>query len=236
MQQQCNNNATTMQPQCNNNATTMQPQCNKIEKIFCEYNIIPSTDKMATTIRRPQYKKDDGKNIKYGVYTKSMLTMKAVLHIQEVGKNIKDNLEKKISKNIEGKCIKEGYIQPKSTRVISYSGGMVMTDKIEFQVVIECMVTYPMEGMRIECITKTITKAGIHAEVVDRNGNIPIIVFIARDHHFNDAMFSQINENVKIDVRVIGVRFELNDPYICVIGQLVGKVDMNGGGAYIDEE
>ena len=58
--------------------------------------------------KKTQYKKDDGKNIKYGVYTKSMLSMKVVLNINEVGKNLKENLEKMISKNIEGKCIKEG--------------------------------------------------------------------------------------------------------------------------------
>lgn len=184
-----------------------------------------------TTImsKKAQYKKDDGKNIKYGVYTKSMLSMKVVLNINEVGKNLKENLEKMISKNIEGKCIKEGYIQPSSTRVMTYSAGLVSFDKVEFQAVLECMVAYPVEGMRIECITKTITKAGIHAEVVDRNGNTPIIVFIARDHHFNDQLFSQIKENTKIDVRVIGVRFELHDPYICVIGQLVSRVEVSGG-------
>ena len=45
-------------------------------------------------------------------------------------------------------------------------------------------------------------------------------VFIARDHHFTDKKFANVVENEKILVNVIGIRFELNDPYICAIAKL----------------
>jgi len=157
----------------------------------------------------------------FGVYIKSLLTMKVVLSITEVGKNIKQNLERMISKNAEGRCIAEGFIRPGSINVINYSSGLINTDKIEFQTTIECMICHPVEGMLIECDTKTITKAGIHAEVTDKDGVVPITVFVARDHHFTDRQFSELKENTKIVIRVIGVRFELNDPYICVIGKFI---------------
>jgi DNA-directed RNA polymerase subunit E'/Rpb7 len=156
----------------------------------------------------------------YGVYIKSMLTMKVPLSITEVGKNVKQNLEKTISYKTEGKCIAEGFIKPNSVRVISYSSGMVNGDIIDFQTVFECMVCHPVEGMNIDCEAKTITKAGIHAEVVE-DDIIPVTVFIARDHHFTDKLFATIKEGQKISIRVIGVRYELNDPYICVIGKLI---------------
>ena len=157
----------------------------------------------------------------YGVYIASMLTMKVALSITEVGKNIKSNLERKISKQTEGKCIAEGFIRPNSVKIISYSSGTVNNEKVEFQTVFECMICHPVEGMMIECNAKTITKAGIHAEVIDDIGTMPITAFIARDHHFTDKMFATVKENAKLVIRVIGVRFELNDPYICVIGKLV---------------
>jgi DNA-directed RNA polymerase subunit E'/Rpb7 len=157
----------------------------------------------------------------YGPYLQSLLTMKVSLSITEIGKNIKQNLERKISKKTEGKCIAEGFIQPNSVKVISYSNGIINNENVEFQVVYECMVCYPVEGMLIECHVKTITKAGIHTEVLDDTGVVPITAFIARDHHFTDPYFATIAENTKVTVRVIGVRFELNDPYICVIGTLV---------------
>jgi len=165
----------------------------------------------------------------YGVYENSMLAMKISLSIREVGKNIKQNLERMISKKIEGKCIPEGFIRPGSVKIMNYSSGTVNNEKIEFQVLFECMVCHPVEGMLVECDTKTITKAGIHAEVIDNTGAVPITVFIARDHHFTEKSFSEIKENMKIKVRIAGVRFELNDPYICVIAKLIETKELMGG-------
>jgi DNA-directed RNA polymerase subunit E'/Rpb7 len=156
-----------------------------------------------------------------GVYTQSVLCMKVPLLITEVGKNVKQNLESMISKKTEGRCMAEGYIRPGSVRVLSYSSGTINNDRVEFQTVYECMVCYPVEGMNLDCRAKTITKAGVHAEVIDENGGMPITVFIARDHHFTDVMFASIRENAMIKVSVIGVRFELNDPYVCVIAKLL---------------
>ena len=156
----------------------------------------------------------------YGVYVTELLTMKVFLSITEVGQTLKQNLERWISKNTEGRCIPEGFIKPNSVKVLKYSSGTVNGDKIEFQTVFECMVCHPVEGMLIECDVKTITKAGVHAEVNDNTGVVPVVVFVARDHHFTNKKFADIKENDKITVEVIGVRFELNDPYICVIAKL----------------
>lgn len=156
----------------------------------------------------------------YGVYITEMLERKVTLNITEVGKNIKQNLERKISKQTEGKCISSGFIRPGSVRILSYSSGSVAGDLVHFQTIFECMVCHPVEGMIIECDVKTVTKAGIHAEVIDDAGFIPLTIFVARDHHISDTQFAKIKENAKITVNVIGVRFELNDPYISVIAKL----------------
>ena len=149
--------------------------------------------------------------------------MKVSLPIRQVGKNSKQNLERAISNKTEGKCISEGFIRPNSVRVISYSNGVVNNEYVEFQTVFECMVSYPVEGMLIECVTKTITKAGIHAEVKDETGIVPITVFVARDHHINNNIFTNVKESEKIVVSVIGVRFQLNDPFISVLAEIVSK-------------
>ena len=154
------------------------------------------------------------------IYNQEMLTMKVFLTMEQIGQNIKQNLERNIAFQVEGKCTQDGYIKPNSVRVFKYSAGVVNNDKVEFQTVFECLVCYPVEGMKMECKVKTITKAGIHAQVVDNDGNTPITMFIARDHHFNDKMFENIKENSTINTEVIGIRFELYDPYICAIGTL----------------
>lgn len=179
--------------------------------------------------KRPLQKQGQGQGGKderkiYDPYIKSLLSMKLSLNITEIGSNIKQNLEKMIVSQTEGRCIVEGYIRPDSIQILTYSCGKINGDKIEYHATFECMICHPVEGMLVECICKTITKAGIHAVVEDRNGNTPIVVFIARDHHIANYLFEQVVENAKLRVRIIGIRYELNDPNICAIGKLLENV------------
>ena len=169
-------------------------------------------------------KRDNEPKKRYGPYIKSLLNMKVFLKITEIGRNIKENLERIISSKIEGKCVVEGFIRPDSVNVIQYSSGKVNGEFVEYHTIYECMVCHPVEGMELECICKTVTKAGIHAEVMDQVGNIPVTMFIARDHHMTNHLFNLVKENSRLLVRVIGVRFELNDPYVCAIGKLLEKL------------
>lgn len=157
----------------------------------------------------------------YGVYLKSVLERKVCLNITEIGKSVKQNLEMKLEMQLGGKCVYEGYIKPKTVEIRSYSSGLVNGNNVEFYVTFDAMVCLPVEGMEIECVCKTITKAGIHAEVIDEQKNKPITMFIARDHHYLDSKFSNIKETDKITARVIGIRYELNDDFICTIGKLL---------------
>jgi DNA-directed RNA polymerase subunit E'/Rpb7 len=157
----------------------------------------------------------------YGVYSKSMLETKVLLSIVEIGKNIKPNLENKIISKVSGKCINEGFVKPNSVKIVSYSSGSIMSEYVEFHVIYECMICLPVEGMLVECSTKTITKAGIHAQVIDDDANMPLTVFIARDHHSVDHRFQNIKEGNNLTVRIIGIRYELNDNCICAIAKLV---------------
>ena len=157
----------------------------------------------------------------YGIFNKSILEKKIILKITEIGENIKKILEDKLIENFENKCIPEGFIKPNSIRIASHSSGIINTDVIEFTVVFDCMICFPVEGQLIDCVSKTITKMGIHAEVKDGDTR-PIQIFVAKDHHaHSDYYFNTIKEDMKIRIKVIGIRYELNDPYISVIGKLV---------------
>ena len=175
---------------------------------------------MSTVNNKKSSSKGKPDVIIYGVYMKSILDKKVCLSITEIGKNVRQNLEQKIQAEIAGKCINEGYIKPGSVKILQYSSGNVNSDYVEFKAVFECMACLPVEGMIIECVCKTVTKAGIHAQVVDDDGNMPVTMFIARDHHHLDKRFSEVNEGDKISSMVIGVRYELHDKFICTIGNL----------------
>ena len=154
------------------------------------------------------------------IYSSGLLTRKISVSIKHVGGNLKEMLEKKISSEIEGRCITEGYVKSHSVKLLTYSSGKIMNGNlISFEVVFECRICLPVEGMLIECKSKIITKAGIKAEIEDNDS--PVIIFIARDHHYMTPYFSTIREDEDIKVRVIGQRFELNDNAISIIAELI---------------
>jgi DNA-directed RNA polymerase subunit E'/Rpb7 len=155
------------------------------------------------------------------IYSRGLITRNIILPITAVGKNIKETIEENIKANFEGKCVVEGYIKPNSSKIITYSSGLITNGcLVSFEVVFECEICFPVEGMLVSCIAKNITKAGIRAESANDIPS-PVVVFVAKDHHFNIAHFSEVKEGDKINVRVIGQRFELNDKYISIIGELV---------------
>jgi hypothetical protein len=155
------------------------------------------------------------------LYTNAIMTSKMTIHITEIGSITKQNLEQALIEQISNKCVIEGYIRPKSIRIQTYSSGAVRGENIDFHVIYQCQVANPVEGQVLAAVIKTITKAGIHAQCVDSDGNIPVTIFIARDHHANSQEFSTVKEGDEIHACVIGTRFELNDPYICVIAKLI---------------
>ena len=156
--------------------------------------------------------------------------------MNSIGKNLNQIIEENIRFQFEGKCLAEGYIKTDSSKIITYSSGCIERgNNISFVVVFECDVCFTVEGMLIPCIAKNITKAGIRAESANEIPS-PIIVFIAKDHHFNVAQFSEIKEGDNINVKVIGQRFELNDKYISIIAELVKEKDVSSKPKIVIEE
>lgn len=154
-----------------------------------------------------------------GIYSKILITRRIPVNIKYVGSNIKQTLENIISTEIEGKCIVEGFVKPSTTKILTYSSGLIDGVNIMFEIVFECLVCSPVEGMHIKCIAKNITKAGIRAETDEEPS--PVIIFIARDHHNTSKYFANVKQNDSIKVRVIGQRYELNDKYISIIAELL---------------
>jgi DNA-directed RNA polymerase subunit E'/Rpb7 len=155
------------------------------------------------------------------IYSRCLLTRKIVLPITFIGKSLDDVIENYIQNNFEGKCVVEGYVKPNSCKIIRYSSGVIERgNNVIFEVVFECDICLPVEGMLITCSVKNVVKAGVRAEVANEVPT-PVVIFVAKDHHYNIQQFNEIQVGDIITVRVIGQRFELNDKYVSVIGELV---------------
>lgn len=180
----------------------------------------PKETKILIKTKARKFKGKDAKDTN-DIYINSLISREVEMPIINIGENLLDTMTRILASEIEGKCTIEGYIKPNSVKIISYTSGLILTDKIIFMVSLECKICCPVEGMVINCIAKNITKAGIRAEINDINN--PVLIFVARDHNFMSSYFNSIEENNNINVKVIGQRFELNDKYISIIGELVEK-------------
>jgi hypothetical protein len=122
---------------------------------------------------------------------------------------------------IEGRCISDGFIKPDSVKIINFTCGKIVQKNVQFNLEVECLVCNPLENSIIECVAKNITQAGIRAISADEHS--PIVVYITRDYHVQSpsCYFNSIKEGECIKVKVIGKRFEMNDKFIQIIGEVV---------------
>jgi hypothetical protein len=158
------------------------------------------------------------------IFAQSVLHRTVYVNITHVGNGLERNLKKSLEQMCEGRCIEEGYVKPQSIKLLTYSSGVAYAENVRFDVAFECKICYPTEGMRLQCFAKNITKCGIRAEMYEDSSldvSTPMMIFIARDHHYNDNNINDIVVGQKIVVRVLGCRFELNDTFISVIAEYI---------------
>ena len=153
------------------------------------------------------------------IFTKMLINHKVPLEFRYVNRLLTDNILEYLKKRFEGKCCEQGYIKPDSINVVNYSSGIVKNNLIIFDVVFDSQVCYLVEGLEVNCVAKNITKAGIRAEFDMEK--TPAVIFVARDHHYVNKKFNEVEEGNIITVKIIGQRYELNDTNISAIAELV---------------
>lgn len=161
------------------------------------------------------------------LFTKQCIQKKVTIAFKDLKQDIERSFMEFAEKNIVNKCSKEGYISNNKISIISYSAGKTKSHYVEYNVIYEFEICFPYEGLQFECIIESITKIGIKA-IIDRNEKKnPIVVFASQLH--NQSIFESDNEDnnikykegEKINIKVIGHRFEINDPSIYVLGEII---------------
>jgi hypothetical protein len=151
------------------------------------------------------------------LYHTSLLSRSLSIPISSMGGNIQEVLMDQLSQ-IEGQCLEEGYIKKGSMNIVRYSCGVFKGAFVMIQVVFECLVSNPVPGQTFTCVVEHNTRAGIKGRL--DSSEKPFIIFLARDHHHHIPNFSEIKENDKIKVTVLGQRYEIHDPTISIIAVL----------------
>tara|TARA_B100001094_G_C17993457_1_gene701399 strand:- start:29 stop:538 length:510 start_codon:yes stop_codon:yes gene_type:complete len=161
------------------------------------------------------------KNItnKNNIFYTQIMNEREQLEPNNIEGDIDESLLKKISKKLEGKCSKFGYVQPGSIKILERSIGRIdsshFSGNIIFDLKLEALVCSPHQGDKIKCKVLGSNKMGIMCEAK------PLLICLSKLHH-QDRLeeFGAITKNSLIDVEVICSKFELYDTEINVIGKL----------------
>lgn len=169
------------------------------------------------------------------IYNKELVTFKVCIPFTKIQKDMNKIFFNYAKYNIVGKCHKEGYISPSFIKVMKYTSGNMQASNVYFDVVYEFDVFYPCEDMEIDCYVQSFTKIGIKA-IVNKNEKLnPCVIFASQAH--NEELFMNegvendegemnsdtMKEGDKIKIKVLGSRFEINDPYISLLGKIIKK-------------
>lgn len=156
------------------------------------------------------------------LYEKQLIHEKICVPFNKIGNDIETYFISYLETYIVGKCRNEGYIHPNTKEnqcsVVKYSAGLLKDTNVLYDVIFEVYLFLPYEFMELKCIIKNINNIGIRGILMEKNN--PINIFISKEYN-KDKNFDIYKENDVIDVKVLGHRFELNDPFINVIAEII---------------
>ena len=152
-------------------------------------------------------------------------TIKSSLSIEpkDLNSTLNKKIIKRIKQDVEGKCIKNGYVRKNSVKLVKRSLGQSLTSHFNGNVIfhVEYLVDLcnPLEGAVIECSVINSNKMGVLAEI---NGveDSPLNILLAKQHHINNPEFEDLRDRDIIKIRVLGKRYEFGDSQITIIGLL----------------
>lgn len=169
------------------------------------------------------------------IFNKNLIQVTIQIPFKNITSYLEEEFIKYAKKNILNRCLKEGYISDNHIKIISYSAGKMVKDSVLFDVIYELNVCYPNEGMQFKCKIQSITKIGIKGILSDDEEKNPIVVFASRMHNNHIIMNDEEEElddsdnpfkkifstGDEIMINVIGYRFEINDPSIYVLAEII---------------
>ena len=145
------------------------------------------------------------------------------LEPKDMNNRIDDTILKRLKDEMEGKCIKEGYVREKSIKILKRSMGhgqaSAFNGSIVFHVEYSMDICNPLQGVEMEVQAVNINKMGVLAGVPYEQSS-PLNVMLAKQHHIDNAEFEAINLDDIFKVSVVGSRFEYGDTQISIIAVL----------------
>ena len=162
-----------------------------------------------------------GKEKLNNIFYDTTLYKRIVINPDNINKDLNETLKNILITDVEGKCVREGYIEENSINIIKrsvpYFYGNQLNGSMAIDIIYSAKICCPTKGNIIECDVQKINKLGILASTG------PLSIIIARQFHKNKNIFKDIKENEKISIKVIDKRFNINEKKISIIAELYNK-------------
>ncbi len=164
------------------------------------------------------------------IFVRSILTDKVKIKPWDISSNVKEVIQWILENKFEGKCSYHGYIKPKSIKVHMYSLGkvidMTLNGDVEYTVQYYADICNPAIGSIIPATVTNKNNFGILAEafinVQGKKKESILEVIIVKSHHTEKSIdFESVQLNQRVNIEIMGKKFELNDRKISAWGKMV---------------
>jgi DNA-directed RNA polymerase subunit E'/Rpb7 len=150
------------------------------------------------------------------LFDRRVLVKKVHIPSRYLQRNIQASLMSQLKMKFEGKCLFEGFVQPNSITITTYSLGRVNMIKggVDYDIEFQADICMPHAGQTLRATTTLRSKVGIHAEIA------PLKILIPRDLHIGTTEFEEVQIGQDIEFEVVGAQFRQQDKDIIVVGRL----------------
>jgi DNA-directed RNA polymerase subunit E'/Rpb7 len=156
------------------------------------------------------------------LYTTNILEYRYHLSADEFGQDPDEIFLNKLKKEIEGRCIREGYVKTGSVKILGRSLGKInqayFTGLPVYDIKFQADICNPPIGTIIECKIKDETKMGLVCQINDVDN--PLDIVIPSQWHFENKKYSMLQPDMKIKVKIARKRHENGDNNIQVVATL----------------
>jgi DNA-directed RNA polymerase subunit E'/Rpb7 len=156
------------------------------------------------------------------LYTTNILEYRYHLQADEFGQDPDEIFLNKLKKEIEGRCIREGYVKIGSVKILGRSLGKInqayFTGLPVYDIKFQAEVCNPPIGSIIECVVKDETKMGLVCQINDNDN--PLDIVIPSQWHFDNKKYTMLEPEMKVKVKVARKRHENGDNHISVVASL----------------
>jgi len=133
-------------------------------------------------------------------------------------------IEKIVKNNVEGRCIREGYVVPGTTIVLERSMGNLNNNQFNGNIIYDVKIGVKICNIPVNSVVKApiikMNKLGLLAELG------PLMIIVPKEIHSNKDAFKDIKIGDEIELLIIGKTFELNSKKISVYAKLsIGGVN-----------